>query len=468
MTLEQHPDVVWFRERQAAVAQPLPPSVASSEASGTGGQPADVVLAGLPRLRAAELRELCLSAGADDAGFVELGRASVADQRDEVLAILPGAASVISLVFRLNRFGLRSTLHSVVDAEFQQNSKHANRAVRTVAMRLGRLGVRAVHLPVGFPFETSRWPGKMWPIAEKPMAEQAGMGTMGWHRNVIHPEFGSAIALGTVLIAAELDEYGQPLEVAPCFECKQCVSVCPTGAIAADGRFDFVSCYTHNYRERLGGFQDWVDRITRGKGTADYRAKVSDAETVSMWQNLSVGPQTKCDKCMAVCPAGREVIGEFLTDEKAFRAAVCEPLRDKAETIYVIPGSDAEASVTHRFPDKTVRRVGNGLRPNSPRNFLGALPLIFQRGKAEGLTATYHFIFTGEERCEGTVVIKDKTITVSEGLVGTADLRVTAEGAAWIAFLAKEKGLASMLASRKLRLKGPSKLMSAFARCFPS
>jgi epoxyqueuosine reductase QueG len=486
MTLEQHPDVVWYREQHAPAPESTPGAspaalappaeVETSQegepvASGSDGELGTVsrpAVAPLPRLRAAELRELCLSAGADDVGFVEIGRAAIADQRDEVLSILPGAATVVSLVFRLNRFGLRSTLHSTVDAEFQQNSKLANRAVRTIAMRLGKLGVRAVHLPVGFPFETSRWPGKMWPIAEKPMAEAAGMGRMGWHRCVIHPEFGGAITLGTVLVAAELDEYGQPLEVAPCFECKQCVSVCPTGAIAADGHFDFVSCYTHNYRERLGGFQDWVERLARSESTADYRAKVSDAETVSMWQNLSVGPQTKCDKCLAVCPAGREVIGEYLTDEKAFRATVSERLRDKPETIYVVPGSDAEASVTKRFPAKKVRRVGNGLRPNSPSNFLGALPLIFQRGQAEGLAATYHFAFTGMEPCEGTVVIEDQTIAVSDGLVGTADLRVTADGAAWVAFLAKEKGLPAMLLSRKLKLKGSPKLMSAFARCFPS
>ena len=244
--------------------------------------------------------------------------------------------------------------------------------------------------------------------------------------------------------------------------------MCPTGAIAADGHFDFVSCYTHNYRERLGGFQDWVESLVASSGTADYRARVSDAETVSMWQNLSVGAQTKCDKCMAVCPAGREVIGEYLSDEKAYRAQVSDRLRDKDETVYVVPGSDAEASVTKRFPAKTVKRVGNGLRPNSPRNFLGALPLIFQRDQAEGLDATYHFTFTGMEPCQGTVVIKDKTITVSDGLVGTADLRVTADGATWIAFLAKEKSLAAVLLTRKLKLGGPPRLMSAFARCFPS
>ena len=66
------------------------------------------------------------------------------------------------------------------------------------------------------------------------------------------------------------------------------------------------------------------------------------------------------------------------------------------------------------------------------------------------------------------MVIKDKTITVSDGLVGTADLRVTADGATWISFLAKEKGLAAALLSRRLKLSGSPRLMSAFARCFPS
>jgi Fe-S-cluster-containing hydrogenase component 2 len=371
-------------------------------------------------------------------------------------------------VFRLNTPSLRSALHSTVDAEFQQASAFASRTGRTVVSRLGGLGVAAVNLPVGFPFETTRWPGKLWPVADKPVAEAAGVGRMGWHRNVIHPEFGGAINLGTVLVAADLDAYSVPLEVNPCIECKLCVSVCPTGAIAPDGHFDFVSCYTHNYRERLGGFQDWVERLAASNGTAAYRAHVSDAETVSMWQNLSVGPQTKCDKCLAVCPAGRHQIGEYLGDEKAYRAQVADRLRDRTETIYVVGGSDAESSVTTRFPEKTVRRVGNGLRPNSPRNFLGALPLIFQRGQADGLNATYHFNFTGTKPCQGTVVIKDQTVTVSDGLVGTAGLRVTADGDTWIAFLAKERGLVGALLSRKLKLKGSPRLLSAFARCFPS
>ncbi|MBU0734343.1 MAG: SCP2 sterol-binding domain-containing protein, partial [Proteobacteria bacterium] len=94
-------------------------------------------------------------------------------------------------------------------------------------------------------------------------------------------------------------------------------------------------------------------------------------------------------------------------------------------------------------------------------------PIVFQRDQSEGLSATYHFTFTGEEEWEGTVVIHDKTIQVQDGLVGTADMHVTADSQTWLDFLAKEKNLIWALLQRKLRMKGSPRLMKAFARCFP-
>jgi len=93
--------------------------------------------------------------------------------------------------------------------------------------------------------------------------------------------------------------------------------------------------------------------------------------------------------------------------------------------------------------------------------------LRLRRDQSEGLSATYHFTFTGEEECEGTVVIRDKTIQVQDGLVGTADMHVTADSQTWLDFLAKEKNLIWALVQRKLRMKGSPRLMKAFARCFP-
>jgi ferredoxin len=47
----------------------------------------------------------------------------------------------------------------------------------------------------------------------------------------------------------------------PQLECKLCVAACPVGAIGPDGSFNFSSCFTHNYREFLGGFSDWIEQV---------------------------------------------------------------------------------------------------------------------------------------------------------------------------------------------------------------
>jgi hypothetical protein len=217
----------------------------------------------------------------------------------------------------------------------------------------------------------------------------------------------------------------------------------------------------------MGGFIDWVEKMVSSKNVSNYRKKVSDSETVSMWQSLSDGICNKSSYCMAVCPAGEDVIGPFLENRKEYLNDVVKPFQDKAETIYVVPGSDAEAYTAKRFPHKHCKNIGNGLRPNSASSFLESLPIVFQRGKSEGINSTYHFTFTGEEELKGTVVIKNKNIAVSAGHVGTADLHVTADSRTWIGFLAKEKNLAAALIQGKIRIKGSPSLMKAFARCFP-
>lgn len=136
---------------------------------------------------------------------------------------------------------------------------------------------------------------------------------MGIHRNVIHPKFGNFILLGTVLLDAEATEHSAPIAYNPCLECRLCVTACPVGAIAPDGAFNFAACLTHNYREFMGGFTDWVEQIADSEDALDYRSRASEPETASMWQSLSHGANYKSAYCMAVCPAGEDVIGPYLS-----------------------------------------------------------------------------------------------------------------------------------------------------------
>lgn len=420
-------------------------------------------------LDAGWLRQLCLAAGADDVGFVGSDHPSLADERPHIGRAFPHTRSLISLVVRMNRDNIRSPARSVANTEFHHSGDEVDAIARRITSALEKAGVRALNPPMGFPMEADRWmTERMWVVSHKPVAVAAGMGRMGIHRNVIHPRFGNFILLGTILVAAEVGSHSRELDFNPCLTCKLCVAACPVGAIGADGAFDFSACYTHNYREFMGGFEDWVETVADSRSGLDYRRRVTEAESVSVWQSLGFGPNYKAAYCMAVCPAGDDVISPYLASKKDFSNDVLRPLQEKHEPVYVVPGSDAEAHVRKRYPHKTVRPANNSLRPRSIPAFLQGMPLTFQRHAAGDLDATYHFTFTGRESSEATVVIRSGTITVERGLKGRANIRIVADPATWLAFLAKEANLPWALITRKIRLRGNPKWLLAFGRCFAS
>jgi len=444
MKLDDHPTVRAYKEER--IKLPKPPAI----------------------LESAELKQMALESGVDDVGLIDLSREAMAEYRQELFDAVPETQSIMLLVFRVNQNHLRSTAHSIADYEFKQVWTDANHIARQLAIRFRGKGIKALNMPLGFPYEAIRWPGKMWLTCDKMFAVEAGLGQMGYNRLLLHPKYGAAVVLGSILLSGVCDQYDHPLGFNPCIECGLCLKVCPVGAIKKTDDFNFIACYSHNYRERLGGFQNWVEQVVDSKDHADYRRRISDAETISMWQHLAIGAQTRCDRCMAVCPAGETAIGEFLDDRKAYTSQYLKKFQDLAETIYVVKGSDAEQHVQSKFPAKKTKAISNGIRPNSAAMFLDSLPLVFQPNQSEGLNAVFHFTFTGSENIEGTVTIREKCLSVQEGHEGKPDLHVTADSITWTKFLAQEIHLVKALVSRKLKIKGSPKLMTAFAKCFPS
>ncbi|TAK65252.1 FAD-binding oxidoreductase [Methylobacter sp.] len=423
----------------------------------------------IPKLQVEWLRQLAMESGADDAGLIDIDLPALDPQRSEILKHYPWTKTLLSFVVRLSREPIRSPARSVANLEFHCTGDQVDEVSRRIVLRLEASGIRAVNPAMGFPMEMYQFPhGGAWVVSHKPIAVAAGLGHMGIHRNVIHPKFGNFILLGTVLVESEVTAHDTPLDYNPCLECRLCVSACPVGAIAPDGGFNFSACFTHNYREFMGGFTDWVEQVADSKDAMDYRKRISGPETAAMWQSLSHRANYKSAYCMAVCPAGEEVIGPYLADRKAHLQNVVKPLQDKPEPVYVITGSDAEMFARRKWKNKTVKHVGNALRPRTIPGLLASMPLIFQPNQSRGLNATYHFSFTGEEKQEATIIIRDRILHIQEGLVGTADLHVTADTRTWLGFLAQERNLVWALARRKIRLKGSPQLLIAFGKCFPS
>ena len=350
------------------------------------------------------MRQLALECGADDAGLVEISRTGLDPQRDELLRYFPWTKTLVSFVVRMAREPVRGAPRSVANLEFHRAGHEIDHIGAEIVSVLEARGIRAVNPSMGFPMEMYHTPSYApWVVSRKPIAVEAGLGHMGIHRNLIHPKFGNFVLLGTVLTELDVETYDHPIEYNPCLECKLCVAACPVGAIGPDGSFNFSSCLTHNYREFLGGSSDWVEQIADARDALDYRRRVNEGETASMWQSLGFGPNYKSAYCMAVCPAGEDVIGPYLQDKQRHLKEVVRPLQERAEPVYVVKGSDAEDVARRKFKNKTVKPISSGLRPRTIGGLLAFMPFVFQPNQSKGLDAVFHFKFTGMEEREATI-----------------------------------------------------------------
>ncbi len=81
------------------------------------------------------------------------------------------------------------------------------------------------------------------PVMEKAWAQKAGLGWMGKHTNIIHPESGSYFFLSVLL--TNLPFQADPEEQDHCGTCEKCIQVCPTGAIVAPYVLDARLCISY-------------------------------------------------------------------------------------------------------------------------------------------------------------------------------------------------------------------------------
>src|SRR5947199_10867666 len=93
--LAEHPTVKKFHARQTTGTENAPPQTVDRE----------------------WLRKVCLEAGADDVGFVEIDRPEIADQKPDIVWVLPKAKTLISFVVRMNQENTRTTDRSTANLE---------------------------------------------------------------------------------------------------------------------------------------------------------------------------------------------------------------------------------------------------------------------------------------------------------------------------------------------------------------
>lgn len=116
------------------------------------------------------------------------------------------------------------------------------------------------------------------PIMEKAWAQEAGLGWIGKHSNLVSAECGSWLLLGEILTTLDLEPDEPATDL--CGSCTLCIQACPTGAIVEPYVVDARLCISYLTIELRGG-----------------REVISD-ELASQMGNRIFG----CDDCLDICP----------------------------------------------------------------------------------------------------------------------------------------------------------------------
>ena len=117
------------------------------------------------------------------------------------------------------------------------------------------------------------------PVLEKPLGEKAGLGWVGKHTLLLHPDVGSYFFLGEIFTDLPLPITTRKIEP-KCGSCRACMNVCPTGAIVSEGQLDARLCISYLTIEHKGPIP------------TELRPKIG---------NRIFG----CDDCQLLCPWNR-------------------------------------------------------------------------------------------------------------------------------------------------------------------
>jgi epoxyqueuosine reductase len=207
-----------------------------------------VGVASVPGSGRMELRNAALQRWLE-AGY-QAGMDWMADpRRAAVERLLPGVRSLLAVglsyhvaaepspdSLRVARYGWGRDYHRVIDQRLRQLG-------RWLETRANGVGWRAC-------VDSA-------PLLDKAWAEEAGLGWIGKHGNLINRERGSWLVLGHLLTTLDLpaDAPAEPL----CGRCSRCIPACPTAAIVEPFVVDSNRCIAfHTIENRDGQLPDAI------------------------------------------------------------------------------------------------------------------------------------------------------------------------------------------------------------------
>ena len=104
--------------------------------------------------------------------------------------------------------------------------------------------------------------------------------------------------------------------------------------------------------------------------------------------------------------------------------------------------------------------------PDTAKEIIEALPLVFQPDKAEGMNETFQFELTGEGGGTWVAKIAEGQCTVTEGGIDHPSATISMEAADYVAIAQGKLDMAQAFMSGKIKVKGDMGLVIKFPTLF--
>ena len=241
-------------------------------------------------------------------------------ERAHPRALWPGARSLVAVAWNYHRPDEPAGTAAGIARYARGRDYH-----RAVSSRLRAL---ARFVRAELPGVEARVAVDTGPVLERPWAEQAGLGFVGKHTNLVSRVAGNWFLLGELLLDRALP--ADAPAVRRCGTCRRCLDACPTGALPAPYVLDARRCISYLTIElaapipldlrplvggRIFGCDDCLDacpwnRFARAADSAEVRARPGLLETpLEAWLELDAAGFARRFEGMAILRAGR---GGFL------------------------------------------------------------------------------------------------------------------------------------------------------------
>ncbi len=240
-----------------------------------------------------------------------------AEQRKNPRLVLDGVKSI--LCFRTNYYAMEKDMSYIAHRETADISIYAlNKDYHDVITPRLREMEKRIHTQ--FEGCRTRIYVDTGPLLEKPLAQQAGLGWVGKHTNLLTQGTGSWYFLSEILTDVALPQ-SQPADD-HCGTCRSCIDICPTKAIVAPYVLDANRCISYLTIE------------LKGVIPVEYRKAIG---------NRIYG----CDDCQIVCPWNSYATK---TDDPDFQKK-----QDTLKLIDLIQITDA--TFRQRFKGSPIKRI---------------------------------------------------------------------------------------------------------------